>query len=615
MKKLIYLCCIVLIEVFLYGCNDDIEIIDTDVGLNYKGENRVGLSFIEKVNEQNKEEEIKQLLDSCGGKLVMDYVQYGVGFGEGFHYLIPVQSEKSGVIDACVIFPVITDIAGNPQPEILLGIPRLVDRGMFVKLPSVQKEMRSVFFRKWKQRGLKVDSLLCVSQDLSIENVGTKVKTQTAENENVVQASTEPLEYRGHIDYYIEIYNGMESGEDEPCANGISLEDRSEIFRRHGKFLFEYAGSVKYPEIYVEMEFLDVTFFSFHYVERKKVIQTFQNYMERCRYDFKSVYGVSDVLYVIDVYGSGGGGSTTNPGVGGGDPVDPGDEGGGSSGGSGGSGSGTTTDPGTGGGGEENLQVVLNVNITSVELMERYDIKVEVMTRTPSGNVYPSVAHVEVMMRREGMPRWQVIAEEPNRNPFDCRRTAISPGFFEVRAEVRLPSGSVLFSNVVRVEEKYPGIAKFKDHAAVKSRAVDLWNKTVAFATQNQNSRQVREYGSLIYLNTATGEYSTGEDVLGEEVTLDRDVTATVNFVYPEHTPDPTEANLLVVGCIHSHYPLTWAARGVEREVGPSPEDFDCELPGIVYDYEKVILAGDPVDIPENSKRYYTYGKERRATP
>lgn len=117
MKKLIYLCCIVLIEVFLYGCNDDIEIIDTDVGLNYKGENRVGLSFIEKVNEQNKEEEIKQLLDSCGGKLVMDYVQYGVGFGEGFHYLIPVQSEKSGVIDACVIFPVITDIAGNPQPE------------------------------------------------------------------------------------------------------------------------------------------------------------------------------------------------------------------------------------------------------------------------------------------------------------------------------------------------------------------------------------------------------------------------------------------------------------------------------------------------------------------
>lgn len=228
------------------------------------------------------------------------------------------------------------------------------------------------------------------------------------------------------------------------------------------------------------------------------------------------------------------------------------------------------------------------------------------MTRTSSGNVYPSVAHVEVMMRREGMPRWQVVAEESDCNPFRYIRTAISPGFFEVRAEVRLPSGSVLFSNVVRVEEKYPRIAKFKDHAAVKSRAVDLWNKTVAFATANKEMRQVREYGSLIYLNTATGGYSTGEDVLGEEVTLDRDVTATVNFVYPEHTPDPTEANLLVVGCIHSHYPLTWAVRGTSREVGPSPEDFDCELPGIVYDYERKISASDPVDMENNPKKYYT---------
>ena len=149
----------------------------------------------------------------------------------------------------------------------------------------------------------------------------------------------------------------------------------------------------------------------------------------------------------------------------------------------------------------------------------------------------------------------------------------------------------------------------------MKSRAVDLWNKTVAFATQNQNSRQVREYGSLIYLNTATGEYSTGEDVLGEEVTLDRDVTATVNFVYPEHTPDPTETNLLVVGCIHSHYPLTWAKGGLVRNVGPSEKDHECELPGIVYDYADKIFANDPVDMENNPKKYYTYGKERRATP
>ncbi len=596
MKKLIYLCCIVLIEVFLYGCNDDIEIIDTDVGLNYKGENRVGLSFIEKVNEQNKEEEIKQLLDSCGGKLVMDYVQYGVGFGEGFHYLIPVQSEKSGVIDACVIFPVITDIAGNPQPEILLGIPRLVDRGMFVKLPSVQKEMRSVFFRKWKQCGLKVDSLLCVSQDLSMEEKDTREIKDTL-NVGGLRA-LDPLgeDYWGHINYYIELF--CEEIDGEIYVYGVSLEERWRIFTLNGSRYLNYPKITRNPDVYVLMEKVDVCIFSNSLVKEDRFSQMLKIFMENCRSDFKSIYGVVEVDYVIYLgrgfTGVGGGGASTHPGGGGG---------------------GATTDPGTGGGGEENLQVVLSVDVESVELMERYNIKVEVMTRTPSGNVYPSVAHIEVMMRRERTSRWQVVAEEPNRNPFDCRRTAISPGFFEVRAEVRLPSGSVLFSNVVRVEEKYPGIAKFKDHAAVKSRAVDLWNKTVAFATQNQNSRQVREYGSLIYLNTATGEYSTGEDVLGEIVTLDRDVTATVRFDYKEHIPDPTETNLLVVGCIHSHYPLTWAKGGLVRNVGPSEKDHECELPGIVYDYADKIFANDPVDMENNPKKYYTYGKERRATP
>lgn len=526
----------------------------------------------------------------------MDYVQYGVGFGEGFHYLIPVQSEKSGVIDACVIFPVITDIAGNPQPEILLGIPRLVDRGMFVKLPSVQKEMRSVFFRKWKQCGLKVDSLLCVSQDLSMEEKDTREIKDTLNVGGLCALDPLGEDYWGHINYYIELF--CEEIDGEIYVYGVSLEERWRIFTLNGSRYLNYPKITRNPDVYVLMEKVDVCIFSNSLVKEDRFSQMLKIFMENCRSDFKSIYGVVEVDYVIYLgrgfTGVGGGGSSTHPGGGGG---------------------GATTDPGTGGGGEENLQVVLSVDVESVELMERYNIKVEVMTRTPSGNVYPSVAHIEVMMRRERTSRWQVVAEESNCNPFRYIRTAISPGFFEVRAEVRLPSGSVLFSNVVRVEEKYPRIAKFKDHAAVKSRAVDLWNKTVAFATANKETRTVREYGSLIYLNTATGEYSTGEDVLGEEVTLDRDVTATVNFVYPEHTPDPTEANLLVVGCIHSHYPLTWAVRGTSREVGPSPEDFDCELPGIVYDYEKVILAGDPVDIPENSKRYYTYGKERRATP
>lgn len=72
-------------------------------------------------------------------------------------------------------------------------------------------------------------------------------------------------------------------------------------------------------------------------------------------------------------------------------------------------------------------------------------------------------------------------------------------------------------------------------------------------------------------------------------------VKGTVHFVYSPQNYDPRETFDLIVGTIHSHYPMIWAAPGLERDPGPSVDDKSAELPGIVYDYSQTVFAGDSV--------------------
>lgn len=292
---------------------------------------------------------------------------------------------------------------------------------------------------------------------------------------------------------------------------------------------------------------------------------------------------------------------------------DPGDDSGSETGGGGGTdGDGNVTDPKLD---EDEPRAVLSVHFLTYELMEKYTMKVEVPACANLGPIIPVINNAEFLIRRKGTENWLSLGNEYNGNPLYHDRIAITPGFFELKAEVHIVGGIMIESNIVEVEEQYPSIYSFQNNPEVLSRAVALWDKTVEFATQNKNTHQVREYGCFIYLNTEDGTYSTGIDIPGNPVTLDQEVTATVDFEYYNIMPDPRETGLLIVGTLHSHYPLTWAGCDMFRDVGPSDEDKNFDLPGIVYDYKYRVYTGDPVDMKNNPKDYYIYGSERRATP
>ena len=65
---------------------------------------------------------------------------------------------------------------------------------------------------------------------------------------------------------------------------------------------------------------------------------------------------------------------------------------------------------------------------------------------------------------------------------------------------------------------------------------------------------------------------------------------------------------------MHTHYPLTWAAKGIVAPVGPSSKDKsgDQVWPGLVYDYTYDVKAGDPEKDASNPLKIWLYGPTRR---
>ena len=251
-------------------------------------------------------------------------------------------------------------------------------------------------------------------------------------------------------------------------------------------------------------------------------------------------------------------------------------------------------------------------------LMDKYSIMVSIKCTDPKKEI-PRIATVSFEIKaHSGFGNWKTLEGQPvvlSRTAV-YKRTAIAPGFWDVQAVITLEGlpGEITTTNALVIEEMYPERSKFENQPVVQQRAVGLWNKAVTFATANKSKRVVREYGCLIYLDTKTGTYSCGSDILGDTVTLDRSVEATVRFSYSERLPDPREGGKYEVGTLHSHYPLTWAIKGARRSAGPSTTDNNGSLPGFVYDYTKDVVAGDPVDIANNPKVIYSFGPSRRAS-
>ena len=88
---------------------------------------------------------------------------------------------------------------------------------------------------------------------------------------------------------------------------------------------------------------------------------------------------------------------------------------------------------------------------------------------------------------------------------------------------------------------------------------------------------------------------------------------AYVPFKYTERTYyHPDYAEDLMVGTMHTNYPLTWAGPGIRRTVGPSGIDNTTDLPGIGYDYTSNLINGHNV---KASKDFFVHGPVRRQTP
>lgn len=255
---------------------------------------------------------------------------------------------------------------------------------------------------------------------------------------------------------------------------------------------------------------------------------------------------------------------------------------------------------------------------SKTELMKKYNILATVKC-TDSEKRIPRIASVTFDIKdRTKSGTWKTLDDPVTIIGGNAvlKRLAIAPGFWDIQATITLEgeTGEIVTCNTLTVEEYYPDISKFQNLPVVTSRAVDLWNKVVAFATSNQSTRVIREYGCLIYIDTRTGDYYCGPDILGDTVTLDRAVEAIVKYNYDEILIDPREHRAYAVGTLHSHYPLTWAVPGSRRPAGPSSRDLNVKLPGLVYDYTQDVLAGDPIDIPGNPKKIYSFGPTRRDT-
>lgn len=141
-----------------------------------------------------------------------------------------------------------------------------------------------------------------------------------------------------------------------------------------------------------------------------------------------------------------------------------------------------------------------------------------------------------------------------------------------------------------------------------------LWSAAVNFSTSNSHEHKVKEYGCFIYLKR-DGTYYAGITIEGPEVVLDREgVKGSVLFNWNEILYDPRADDMdLIVGTMHTHYPIKWATIKLEKRSGPSPEDMSLDLPGILYDYEKNLETNHSLEL---SKKFYKYGSAiRRVTP
>lgn len=272
-----------------------------------------------------------------------------------------------------------------------------------------------------------------------------------------------------------------------------------------------------------------------------------------------------------------------------------------------GQGGGDGGDPNPGEGGQETL-ITLSSTANEVEAPNKYDLNVSIK------NAKKKVIKVTYEMNRSTRgTNWRAVYEDtPSGYSSTYTRIAWTPGFWQVKALVDFGT-EIRESNVISVEERYPSRSSFENNALLKNHlSTTLWNMAVQFADNNKSTSSVREYGCFIYLRR-NGTYYAGTTIEGPIIAMTAPgLAGSVNFSYNDtpYNPDMEDVDLLV-GTLHTHYPLTWVSNKIERPVGASQVDINASLPGLGYDYVKTLFGGHNINA---QKDFFIHGPIRRDT-
>ena len=266
----------------------------------------------------------------------------------------------------------------------------------------------------------------------------------------------------------------------------------------------------------------------------------------------------------------------------------------------------------------EMLRILVKLSGREQEVREGFSITVQAFGRERS-----KIEYVNIQMKKESGSSWTSVGYTSISqlgHPFEFKM--FNPGRWEVRAGYTLEgTNDIIYdgSSEESLTILWPSIDKFKDDPVVISFLEGLWEKSVAFAEQNQSTHAVREFGGAVIMNP-DGTITCKESLEpGTVVCLDRPgVHGELTIVEGDYVDlseqnNPKSVNPIMIGTVHTHYPLTWAAEGYGRNVGPSDADNSSLWPGLVYDYSKNVYAGHPVSSSNNPLVPWTYGPQRRA--
>ncbi len=485
----------------------------------------------------------------------------------GWQYILPLL--KDSTLIGMIIFPIEVTKENTHLAECLIDIPLVLEKENIISNTSAQGILKSSVSEKWKEKGITIDKKLITNQ----ANL-TPFLSRSRGSNGVFPAY-----------YTLVIHNYLDSSGDA-VINGMNIsrfEDIAHEVVHHIPNSFEIELIIEDDIIFVITLHEDV---AIHYYDLLSTRLWDRHHCE-ISFDFLWITGTPDEI----------GGGT------------------GSSGGDTGENTREDTDIKIPFEQEDPGHIVVNLTTSElageVEIGDIYYLILDIY-HTKQKPI-PKITNIDYYINREGTKQGGSLGETTD---WICARKAISAGTFQFVAVVQF-EGQIgnTNSNTVTVKEMCPPISKFKNLPAIEKRAIELWNMSVNYTREHKSSHATKEFGCFIYMNTETGEYYCGDDIIeGDPVILDRAVEAQVHFIYSSQQYDPRLSFDLIIGTLHSHYPLTWAAQGVRRPVGPSSTDHAGNLPGLVYDYTQSISAGDPVNMPDNPKQIYPFGPNRRET-